>query len=94
MDLTNSKNNENEYASSIINKYEIYLSLEGSLDKEKRSEKIKKEIENLSNYLTGLNKKLSNENFLNKASEEIINSEKIKQSETLEKLDKLKKLLV
>jgi valyl-tRNA synthetase len=94
LDLTNSKNNENEYASSIINKYEIYLSLEGSLDKEKQSEKIKKEIENLSNYLTGLNKKLSNENFLNKASEEIINSEKIKQSETLEKLDKLKKLLV
>lgn len=94
LDLTNSKNNENDYASSIINKFEIYLSLDGNLDKEKQSEKIKKEIENLSNYLTGLNKKLSNENFLNKASEEIINSEKIKQTETLEKLDKLKNLLV
>ena len=52
----------------------------------------KKEIDNLNIYLKGLEKKLSNENFLNKASKEVVESEKCKQKDALEKLEKLKKL--
>ena len=85
--------NENKFASSIVNKVEILLSLEGSLDLEKQTEIVKKEIINLEKYLNGLDKKLSNENFLSKASEEIVNAEKQKQKEANEKMIKLKKLL-
>jgi valyl-tRNA synthetase len=82
-----------EFASTVLNNFEILLSLDGSLDREKQTGKIKKEIENLKKYLEGLDKKLINDNFLSKASSEVINKEKQKQSETREKLDKLKKLI-
>ncbi len=94
LDLTKEINAEVEFASTLINKFEIFLSLEGNLDKEKQSEKIMKEVENLNNYLNSLNKKLSNENFLNKASDSVINSEKKKQSEAIEKLEKLRRLMI
>ena len=56
-------------------------------------EKIKKDIENLKSYLNGLDKKLSNENFLSKASPDVISKEKQKQIETSEKLEKLIRLI-
>lgn len=86
-------NNEKKYASTIINVFEIYLSIENSVNKELQSEKINKEIDNLSKYLDGLNKKLANENFLSKASGDVIEKEKLKQAEAREKLDKLQKLI-
>lgn len=86
-------NNEKKYASTVINVFEIYLSIENSVNKELQSEKINKEIDNLSKYLDGLNKKLSNENFLSKASGDVIEKEKLKQAEAREKLDKLQKLI-
>ncbi|MEO8210301.1 MAG: valine--tRNA ligase [bacterium] len=87
------KIDEKEYASTVINDYEIFLLLEGSLNKEKQTEKISKEIYDLKKYLETLNKKLANENFLSKASPDIVDKEKLKQSETLEKLEKLQKLI-
>lgn len=84
---------DTQFSSTVINRYEIFLSLEGVLDLEKQSEMIKKEIDNLKNYLNTLNKKLSNENFLNKASKEIVEKEKQKKEEATEKLEKLHKLL-
>lgn len=82
-----------QFSSMVINKFEIFLSLEGVLDKEKQEEMIKKEMENLLKYLNSLNKKLSNENFLSKASKEIVEKEKLKHTEVTEKLEKLQKLL-
>ena len=81
------------YAKTIAGKYEIFLSIEKQNNTEIQVEKIKKDIENLKSYLSGLNKKLSNENFLSKASPEIISREKQKQQETNEKLEKLIKLI-
>jgi len=85
--------NKDEYACTVIDKYEIYLSMDKSVNLEIQSEKIRKEIDNLVNYLSGLDKKLANTNFLNKASAEVISMEKQKQSEAREKLAKLQKLV-
>jgi len=85
--------NKDEYACTVIDKYEIYLSMDKSVNLEIQSEKIRKEIDNLVNYLSGLDKKLANTNFLNKASVEVISMEKQKQSEAREKLAKLQKLV-
>ncbi|MBK8550919.1 MAG: valine--tRNA ligase [Ignavibacteria bacterium] len=93
LEIVSSIEGKNNYASSVINNYEIYLSLEGMLNVELQKEKMNKEIDNLKKYLSGLDKKLSNENFLNKASAVIIDSEKKKQTEAREKLDKLTKLI-
>ena len=85
--------NKNDYASTVIDMYEIYLAMDKSVNLEMQSEKIRKEIDNLINYLNGLDKKLSNTNFLNKASAEVVNTEKQKQAEAREKLTKLQKLV-
>jgi len=85
--------NKDEYACAVIDMYEIYLSMDKSINLEMQSEKIRKEIDNLINYLSSLDKKLSNTNFLNKASAEVITMEKQKQSEAREKLTKLQKLV-
>ncbi len=63
LELNSIPDESSEYASAVLNNFEIFLSLEGSLDKEKQSQKIGKEIENLKKYLEGLNKKLSNDDF-------------------------------
>ncbi len=85
--------NKNDYASTVVDIYEIYLAMDKSINLEMQSEKILKEIDNLVNYLNGLDKKLSNTNFLNKASAEVVNTEKQKQAEAREKLTKLQKLV-
>ncbi|MEO8665382.1 MAG: valine--tRNA ligase [Ignavibacteria bacterium] len=94
LEIVNKIDDNNEYASSVVNDVELYLSLEGNLDSEKQAEKISKEIENLKKYLGTLDKKLTNENFLSKASNEVVEKEKQKQSETKDKLDKLEKMVL
>jgi len=51
-----------------------------------------KEIESLKAYITGLQKKLNNQNFIAKAASDVIEKEKSKLSEAEEKLDKLIKM--
>ncbi|MEP7146799.1 MAG: valine--tRNA ligase [bacterium] len=93
LELVESFDRGEEYASSVINNMEIYLSLDGSINSQRHLEKINKEAENLKQYLTTLDKKLTNENFLRKASNEVVDIEKQKQSEAKEKLDKLEKMI-
>ena len=80
---------EKEFAVKVINKSELFLSLDGILDKEKQMEIVNKEIKNLEKYLESLDKKLSNQTFLDKASPDIVNSEKQKYNDSKEKLSKL-----
>lgn len=84
---------DKNYLNTVINNFEIYLPADEIEDLSANKEKINKEIANLENYLGGLNKKLANENFLSKASSEIIDSERKKQSEATDKLTKLRKLV-
>lgn len=62
------------------------------LKNEGNSDKMNKEIESLKTYINGLQKKLSNQNFIDKAAPEVIEKEKSKLSEAEEKLDKLIKM--
>jgi valyl-tRNA synthetase len=89
----NTEHDKSNYLSKVITDFEIYLNLENIEKDAKQSEKYQKEIDNLEKYLSGIDKKLSNKNFLEKASADVIEKEKTKRNETIEKLDKLKKLL-
>ena len=88
-----SKDKITEFLNSVVNNFEINLPTADVSDMSANIDKIKKDISNLESYLNGLNKKLSNENFLSKASKEVVDAEKKKQSESEEKLNKLKKLI-
>jgi len=75
--------------SSVVNEYQVYIKIEGLVDIEKEKVRIKKEIVRAERFLSSVNKKLSNENFIKKATSEVIENEKKKQTDALSKLEKL-----
>ncbi len=72
---------------------EIFVDLEGIVDFAKEKERIGKEIKQLSGYVMGLDKKLSNKDFVVNAPAEVIEKENIKLNEGKMKLEKLNKQL-
>lgn len=71
----------------------VYVDLAGAVDMEKEKERLEKEIAQVQPYVMGLEKKLSNDSFVNNAPEEVVAKEKEKLSEAKEKLEKLKEQL-
>jgi valyl-tRNA synthetase len=68
---------------------EVFISLEGVLDVAKEKERLTKEIAQLKGYVAGLEKKLSNKEFVNNAPAEVVEKEKAKLEEGKSKLEKL-----
>ena len=87
------KIDEGNVVRKILADYEISLSLTDTADIEKLNKKYKSEITKLEKYISTLNKKLSNEDFIEKAAKKIVEQEKEKYKEAIEKLNKLKKLI-
>lgn len=80
-------------ASSVIKDCEIYIPLEGIIDLDVEKERLQKEIKRLEGALVGVNKKLSNEKFVNNAPKEVVEKEKAKQTDWENSLTKLKSIL-
>jgi len=68
----------------------VVLPLEGLIDMDKEIARLEKELDKLQSELDRVDKKLSNENFVNKAPEKIINEEKEKQQHYQEKYNGVK----
>jgi len=79
-----------KYLSKVLADFEIHIPFEIN---EKQIEKYKKEIENLEKYIAGIDKKLSNQSFVEKAPANLVEAEKAKREEAMSKLEKLKKLI-
>ena len=73
----------------VVGNSKIYVSLEGLIDIEKEVEKLNKEIEKVQKELDRTLNKLSNEQFVSKAPQAVIDKEKAIQSELESKLKKL-----
>lgn len=73
----------------VVGNTKIYVSLEGLIDIDKEIEKLNKEIEKLNKELERTNSKLSNENFVSKAPQSVIEKEKAIKDEIENKLKKL-----
>ncbi len=80
-------------ASAVVQGVNIYIPLEGIIDLEVEKKRLEKEINRLQNLLTGVEKKLGNQNFLNKAPKEVVEREKAKQKDWKSALEKLLLLL-
>ncbi|MBU3678620.1 MAG: valine--tRNA ligase [Candidatus Kapabacteria bacterium] len=77
----------------IVRGIEIYLVVAGKIDFDKERMRLTKEIERLSGALAGVEKKLSNPNFVANAKPEVIDVERQKQADWTDTLAKLERNL-
>jgi len=83
--------NKKEYksaATGIVDKVEIFLPLKGIIDFFEEEKRLKKENQKIDKKLIFLNKKLSNEDFLSKAPQHVIENERIEHVKLKEKKKK------
>ncbi|MBT8380237.1 MAG: valine--tRNA ligase [Ignavibacteria bacterium] len=80
-------------ASAVVKSSEIYVPLEGLIDLNVERKRLQKEITRLESSLAGIEKKLSNEKFVNNAPEDVVERERSKQKDWSENVTKLKEIL-
>ncbi|GAB4368242.1 MAG: valine--tRNA ligase [Calditrichia bacterium] len=76
-------------AVAVVGDVELFIPLAGLIDIEVEKKRLSKEIGRLEGQIVGLQKKLSNEAFLSKAPEHVVNQEKEKLANFQIKLEKL-----
>ena len=76
-------------ATAVIKDVEIFVPLAGLIDFGEEEKRIKKEIAKVDKELTFVRKKLSNEDFLAKAPQEIVEKEKQRRQDLIDKEQKL-----
>jgi valyl-tRNA synthetase len=72
---------------------EYFVPLDGLIDEEEERKKLEEELKYTEGFLKGVQKKLSNERFVNNAPEQVVAMEKKKEADALEKINMLKKRL-
>lgn len=80
-------------ASKALKDIEIFLSLDGLIDKDKEIEKLTKDRDQLEGFIKGINAKLGNEKFVENAKEEVVALEREKLSGAESKLKKVEERL-
>lgn len=80
--------------SAVVTGAEIYLPLAGLIDLDKEIARLEKEAENLQKEVERVEKKLSNQGFLAKAPEQVVEEERAKGRDYQEKLDTVKARIV
>ncbi|MSR86950.1 hypothetical protein EXS70_02135, partial [Candidatus Peribacteria bacterium] len=78
---------------AILSGAEVHLSLDGLIDKGAEVKKLKAEQAELERYLKGIESKLSDASFTEKAPAKVVESEKKKLEETREKMKKIEERL-
>lgn len=76
-------------ASAFLPGLEIFLPLTGLIDKDKERASLQKEQEQLQRFVSGINAKLGNEQFIAKAPPALVAEQQAKLAETEEKLQKI-----
>jgi valyl-tRNA synthetase len=79
-------------ASAMAGRIAVYVPLEGLIDLDKELDRVEKEISRLEGFLKGIDAKLSNEKFVSNAPEQVLTNERQKQSDTLNKLERLNEI--
>jgi valyl-tRNA synthetase len=69
---------------------EYFIPMEGSIDVEAEIKKLTEELNYTEGFLKSVQKKLSNERFVNNAPEQVVASEKKKEADALAKIDTIK----
>ncbi len=88
-EYSDSKNKISESATSVVRGVELYIPLKGLVDLEKEKMQLMKRKIKIEDLLKGIDRKLSNENFINNAPEKIIKGEKEKELSLKDELTKI-----
>jgi valyl-tRNA synthetase len=80
-------------ASDVVSGHQLFVPLSGLIDFEKEKERVRKEISRLESFLISVEKKLSNEQFLANAPEQVVQNERNKQADARINLDKMRTIL-
>lgn len=83
----------NASVSAVIKDCEIFVPLEGLIDLEVEKKRLQKEIIRLEDALAGIDKKLSNEKFVQNANPDVVRKERSKRDDWQTQLDKLRENL-
>lgn len=76
--------------SAVVTGAELFLPLEGLIDFDKEIKRLEKELDKWTKEVERVQKKLSNEGFVNKAPQAVVDEEKQKEQDYLEKQAKVK----
>ncbi len=76
--------------SSVVKDVEIFIPLAGLINIDVERSRLQKEITRLESALVGINKKLSNEKFVNNAAPEVVEKERAKKNDWESSLQKLR----
>jgi valyl-tRNA synthetase len=76
-------------ATAVVKGCELFVPLEGVVDFQSELKRLDKQLQKVTKELSGIERKLANENFLEKAPHEVVASEKAKQQELKEKKSKI-----
>lgn len=77
-------------ATAVVDKVEIFLSLEGVMDLQEEKRRLQKEIEKVLKDMNFISNKLSNEKFISRAPTDIVEKERDKEKKLKEKEIKLR----
>ena len=70
----------------VVGKTKILIETEGSLSSEGQKDKLLKDLAHLKGFLQSVEKKLTNERFVQNAKKEVLELEQKKKSDALEKI--------
>ena len=87
--ITESAERPKSCATAVVGGAMLFIPLEGIIDFNKEAMRLEKEISKLTKELSAVSKKLENENFLNKAPQDVVEQVKAKHSHLQEKQQKL-----
>lgn len=76
-------------ATAVVQGMELYIPLGGLVDLEQEKGRMEKRITEINRLISGINGKLSNENFINRAPEHVIEKERTNLSKLSEELEKV-----
>ena len=68
-------------ATAVVQKMELFVPLKGLIDLDKENARLSKRLIELKGHLQGIEKKLSNDNFVNRAPENVVEHEKKKMQD-------------
>ena len=80
-------------ATAVVKNMELFIPLEGLIDLEIEIERLKKQILAMQGRISGIDKKLSNKNFISRAPADVVANEKLKFAEYTENLRMLEENL-
>ena len=77
-------------ASVVVGRHEVYIPLAGMIDLNVEQERLEKSIAQTENYLTSVERKLQNEQFVSKAPQHVVEGEREKANNAKAELERLK----